>query len=82
MEKTINIEEIIKDIAVHDYIDDDGDNMINLFKSHLRESYIDFGKQLLKLAAENAKSKMYSGDVTDFSVIDKQSILDTINQVI
>ncbi len=38
-------------------------------------------KQTLELAAENAKSKITSGDVMDFLEIDKQSILNTLNQI-
>ena len=47
---------------------------------------IDFGKQLLKLAAENAEIKTESLSTGDYSwfernKVDKQSIINTINQI-
>ena len=44
---------------------------------------LEFGKQLLELAAENATASEYWGnDITEPQlVVDKQSILDTIKQV-
>jgi hypothetical protein len=77
MEKTINIEEIISDIAVHDYIDDDGDNMVVLFKSHLKDSYKKFATQVLELAYENVTndSIWHGGNGID-------AIKKTINQII
>ena len=61
---------------------------LNFFKSSIQMIMLDFGKQLLELAAENAKTG-YTGTTMDNSgrlesgktYIDKQSILDTINQI-
>lgn len=50
----------------------------------IKETMLEFGKQLLELAAENAKGKpfpMNETGVIRYSEINKQSILDTINQV-
>ena len=71
----INLEEIIKLYSLNDTIT-------------TRQSFIYFGKQLLELAAENAKTG-YTGTTMNNSgrlesgktYIDKQSILDTIKQV-
>lgn len=73
--KKIDLDKIINNNKVHDFIDDDGDNMIVLFKKYLLESYIEFGKQLLELASENACGV----HCTDY--VDKQSILNTIKQI-
>ena len=77
-ERKINLEEIIlKHLKYDDSLDG------------FKEAMLNFGKQLLELAAENAKingGNCYG--VTDEGlyaqfplVVDKQSILDTINQV-
>ena len=51
-----------------------------LTKDKFKELCLDFGKQLLTLAAENAKTiKDY--DFDDNPIVDKQSILDTIKQI-
>ena len=57
---------------------------------YILEAMREFGKQLLELAAENAKTK-YKSEMINIScgakynagknIIDKQSILDTIKQV-
>ena len=78
MSEKINLEEIIlKHLKYDDSLDG------------FKEAMLNFGKQLLELAAENAKingGNCYG--VTDEGlyaqfplVVDKQSILDTINQV-
>ena len=68
----INLEEIIKLYSLNDTIT-------------IRQSFIYFGKQLLELAAENAKLIDYSTHKTAFTAhnmgVDKQSILDTIKQI-
>ena len=83
--KTVNLDEIIRQNAVHEFIDEQDDNMVILFKEHLKDSYIEFGKRLLELAAENAICKDNYNDV-DFREdgrhwVDTQSITDTIKQV-
>ena len=63
-------------------------------KDKFKELFLEFGKQLLELAAENAecklkikiecnKSQLENGFVfgTNAIIINKQSILDTINQI-
>ena len=80
-QKKINLERMIQD-ALYDYdktvvVDKD---KLNVIINIMRE----FSKQLLELAAENAKvyyipeEGCATGDYWD---IDKQSILDTIKQV-
>ena len=78
MSEKINLEEIIlKHLKYDDSLDG------------FKEAMLNFGKQLLELAAENAKTRemteLWSGQVWDDGplpiCIDKQSILDTINQV-
>lgn len=76
MEKKINLEEII-DTLQNGVLIKSSQSLTIDFKIAM----ITFGEQLLKLAAKNAKSKMVSGDVIDYLEIDKQSILNTINQV-
>lgn len=66
MEKKISLEEIITKFAVSQY-ESDGDEMVLLEKIDLIESYIEFGKQLLDLAAKNAINEFlemhdYHGD--------------------
>ena len=54
-------------------------------KDNFKELCLEFGKQLLELAAENAKIKsnvFISGRTQSTTeIVDKQSILDTIKQV-
>ena len=77
----INLEEIIYKHAVSQFVDEDDDNMVLLIRRDLKESYIEFGKQLLELAAENVNAYIgYSAD-DPIVMVDKQSILDTIKQV-
>ena len=75
--KKINLEEIIKLYSLNDTIT-------------TRQSFIYFGKQLLELAAENARMYDINADchildeykqAPDIYDIDKQSILNTIRQV-
>ena len=86
-ERKINLEKIIQNHIVHDYVDNDGDNMISAFKSDMIDSYKEFGKQLLEAAAENAKpdckyvSDEWEMNRTMCHSVNKQSITDTINQV-
>ena len=73
-ERKINLEEIIKLYSLNDTIT-------------TRQSFIYFGKQLLELAAENAKIKEECNynevhqENTFITVVDKQSIYNIINQV-
>ena len=46
-----------------------------------RTAMLDFGKKLLELAAENATTLKDDDPYMDFYTIDRQSILNTINQV-
>ena len=47
-------------------------------KDKFKELFLKFGKQLLELASENAT---YDWNDHEDIIIDKQSILDTINQI-
>lgn len=81
----INLEEIIKK---HFYLTSDGSTDVHSSINDVKELLKDFGKQLLKLAAENAEAE-YGGTCIDSGgimesgelYVDKNSILDTINQV-
>ena len=55
----------------------------NLDNNSIKDAMLDFGKQLLELAYENAEGDIEdSTDNSDgFVVIDKQSILNTIKQI-
>ena len=53
-------------------------------KELILKAMLDFGKQLLELAAENAEMILLvdeENDIIEEASINKQSILDTINQV-
>ena len=62
---------------------------LGYFKTTVNAMMLEFGKQLLELAAENAKAEIHtewegntgSEYYTDYAVVNKQSILDTINLV-
>lgn len=78
--RKINLEEIIrKHILMNiDYLDE----YSNIHD--VKNAMLEFGKQLLELAAENAKGSVGRNQFnpkTDICFIDKQSILDTIKQV-
>ena len=74
-ERKINLDEIIFNHCENEFMD----GLVTFHKDQLIKSYLEFGKQLLELAAENAKAN-YS---PNFGIchINKQSILDTIKQV-
>ena len=93
-EKTINLEEILKSKFPSD--EESGlsfDLLNNTTKKFIVNAMVEFGKQLLELAAENANmacvnykgtyftKKEYLDNYTDITV-NKQSILDTISQII
>lgn len=72
-EKKINLEEILNDCV---YIDNEIKPMV---KNAMREAC----RQILELAAENADAEIicgYEGD-EPYAIVDKQSILNTINLV-
>ena len=46
-----------------------------------KKAMLEFGKQLLELAAENAETIKDDNPNMEFYTVNKQSILDTINQV-
>jgi len=57
-------------------------------KYYIKQAMLEFGKQLLELAADNAQTKWVKEEPIGFkiatagrTVVNKQSILDTINQV-
>ena len=83
MDNKINIEEIW--MKHWEKLDDNKNHKL----SDLAKSFaLDFGNQLLELAAENAETKMASPDNYGHEpyndsriIVNKQSILDTIKQV-
>ena len=89
-ERKINLEEIIFNHCENEFMD----GLVTFHKDQLIKSYLEFGKQLLELASQNAecklkikiecnKSQLENGFVfgTNAIIINKQSILDTIKQV-
>jgi hypothetical protein len=97
MEKKINLEEIIRE-SIIEYLtpklQNPGQalgiaNRIIEKEWYEKRAMLKFGKQLLELAAENAKTKYdensYCGNTgSEYEpdiIVDKQSILDTLNQV-
>lgn len=87
MEKrAINLEEIIKSPEIFE----NGTRQDGWTKYQVESICLEFGKQLLELAAENAKLGYESENINiqngakynaGGSIVDKQSILDTIKQV-
>ena len=91
-ERKINLEEIFNNnFDCYTNFEDKGNynDEPAISKDKFKKLFLEFGKQLLELAAENAKTRemteLWSGQVWDDGplpiCIDKQSILDTINQV-
>ena len=87
MEKKINLEEIIAN-AVFKELDGKGSEAarMSVAKSSaksgssifIKEAMLEFGKKLLELAAEKSFINKYNNKTDEYN---KQSILDTINQV-
>jgi len=87
--KKINIWQLLSnypqsDINCSTHRNGSGDTVMGM--EEIKEAMLDFGKQLLELAAENAKCiyvphphKEYDREIC--LGVDKQSILNTINQV-
>lgn len=74
-ERKINLEEL--------YSKGKGSN-VNISKTQFKKTVLEFGKQLLKLAYENAKIKEHRPDWEDdrrYYEVSEKSILDTIKQV-
>lgn len=61
------------------------DGLVTFDKKYLLKSYLEFGKQLLELASENAEILRddfnYDSQIWETEIVDKQSILNTIKQV-
>ena len=74
----INLTDIIDDI----FLNCPGDTTKFLAKTLAKQCALEFGKQLLELAAENANYEVDGQEHIETVWIDKQSILDTINQVV
>ena len=73
----INLTDIIDDI----FLNCSGDTTKFWAKTLAKQCALEFGKQLLELAAENVNTYIgYSAD-DPIVMVDKQSILDTIKQV-
>ena len=78
--ESVNLDNIIEMYCQNEF----HDGSIHFHKENLVQSYVDFGKQLLELAAENAEMILLvdeENDIIEEASINKQSILDTINQV-
>ena len=82
-ERKINLEEIIKEELYNKHLYFNKMNTVQI-----KNICLEFGKQLLELAAENADYGVYQNDdgqepwIHESNIfIDKQSILDTINQI-
>jgi len=78
-QKKINLEEVIDNICSVSEIQVNDYDVLSM-----RKIIIEFGKQLLELAAENAKMTLLvdeENDIIEEVNIDKQSILDTIKQI-
>ena len=87
-ERKINLEEIIsKTYGCEDIYE--FQRSFDISVSMIKEICINVCKQVLELAAENAKAEIHtewecntgSEYYTDYAVVNKQSIIDTINQV-
>ena len=76
-ERKINLEETLQDYYL---ITLDNSKEIHASIEDVKSVMIEFGKQLLELAAENAEAHGSSCGFGSYWV-DKQSILDTIKQV-
>ena len=86
-ERKINLEEIIRE-SIIEYLtpklQNPGQalgiaNRIIEKEWYQKSAMLKFGKQLLELAAENAEVTV--DEMWNFPFVDKQSIIDTINQV-
>lgn len=78
-EEKINLEKIIKEELYNKHLYFNKTNTVQI-----KNICLEFGKQLLELAAENAIGKilpMSETGVLNYSEVDKQSILNTIKQV-
>ena len=97
-ERKINLEEIICDIDFNDEllfdVTHNGYGKTMYTEIAMKKAMLEFGKRLLKVAAENAECKLKNKIECDSYqlengfvignnaiVINKQSILDTINQI-
>ena len=82
--ETINLEEILSDYTTVSYQDSPYTNNSAIDKYDCKLAMLEFGKQLLELAAENAEIETHQNGCREcgaWGVSDK-SILDTINQVV
>ena len=83
MEKKIKLEEILQDCWITTL---DNSKEVHASTEDVKLAMIEFGKQLLKLATENAETKIDYVSTGEYSgyeriIVDKQSILDTIKQI-
>ena len=70
----INLDEFIDDMPF----------ACSQYRTKIKHQLLEFGKQVLELAAKNARGKILpvtETGVLNYSEVDKQSILDTIKQV-
>lgn len=77
MRNKINLEEIIENELYNKHLFFNKTNPVQI-----KNICIEFGKQLLELAAENATTEVVQMNICgSVRVVNKQSILDTIKQV-
>lgn len=77
-QKKINLEELLNNnIRVNPLVD------IFKYQRELKKAMLEFGKQLLELAAENVQNdtQIYSNEIALVVKYNKKSILDTIKQI-
>ena len=91
-ERKINLEEIIRDTIVDTLtpkLQNPGQSLGIANRMiekdwYVKAAMLEFGKKLLELAAENAENEIeydMEGNFICYGTVNKQSILDTLNQV-
>lgn len=84
-ERKINLEEIWSKYEKFSKVPNlPGAIDLGYFKPTVNAMMLEFGKQILELASENARGKillMTETGVLNYSEVDKQSILNTIKQI-
>lgn len=82
MEKKLNLDEILNMYSSYGEVNDNPRAVV--MASEAKLAMVEFGKQLLELASENAWVEIETcmGQKTGDVWVNKESIIDTINQVI
>ena len=79
----INLDEIISQENRRAFDEEGYSNYFTVMQRNIiKKAMLYFGKQLLELAAENAKTEVVQMNIAgSIRVVNRQSILETINQV-